>query len=207
MADMHHDWRAGSDPQHYVVRDIGISLDKGNGLQFGFLNDDRAKPLQRPIKDVVDDLLVTRQTEINPLAFLDRPETPLDLSIKGGSNRPALYIIFRIVSPPNMFFQPGRKAVSHKSGATPIERDRYGHLKHVAARGRHEREAEANCRIAYFGFRPGPTEQYEDGFNLRIRLIQQPHLPPSGANRILDIEIDPDIRFPGGSLVDPEEGP
>ncbi|MBV8685325.1 MAG: hypothetical protein JOZ90_14645 [Alphaproteobacteria bacterium] len=190
--DMREDF-AYSEPQRYVYRDIAFGVDLFGGLQFGFRNADLAQPLDgRSVEEIVRDL--PQPAPLMPAVALSSAyQSPLDLQAWGDP----IYIILRLVSPSNMTFHPERKAVSHK---TLGPRDRYGLLRHVTAAG-HTAEPGASCKVIHFACVPGNVDPYHDGLNLRVRLQQQPHLGPPQVERVLDLDIDPDIRFPGGSAT------
>jgi hypothetical protein len=134
-----------------------------------------------------------------PGATVTTSYSPLSLQIK---DSPA-YVIFVLGAPSNIRFSPTKKALTHKN---PDDRDRYGRLRHVIPSGttsfREEEDALDDCRIAYFVANPpgpGPSltqQDYQHGFDFNVRLRQNvPNEEPRG----LEIKIDPDIRYPGGS--------
>jgi len=198
-------------PERFVFREIDFRIDPNGHLQFGFRNADKAEPLNgRTIEDVVEGYrptlpLVSQALAglpgANALAILDfltsTTRTPLDLDVTGYP----IYVIYRFFKPRNITFSPFRKALSHKNGDA---QDRYGLLRHVgpAGSGAPSESWVDNCELVYFGCVP-KTGDYEDGFNLRVQLEQEPHLGPPPTPRLLDLEIDPDIRHPGGSITEP----
>jgi hypothetical protein len=129
--------------------------------------------------------------------------SPLDIALYGGPT----IIVFILARPINLRFSPLVKALSHKN---PADRDGYGGLTHVSlARGKYYESPEPlqDCRIVYFVCEPPPNPLdplppppppdygYKHGLNLNVRLNH----PPEGdkTQRVLDIMIDPDIRYPG----------
>ncbi len=201
--DMSSGWQ-GDLPKRYVHRDVSFDPDGGE-LQFLFLNHDRAKPLGgKTIEKIVEELpkpvrssfLKTWLRSILDLLFMSaRPETPFDLGIEGKTE--PIFVIFRIVGPSNMVFHPSKAAMVHKE---LTGEERYGLLRHVIA-GAHSEAAKPDCRIIRFACRPPNIRDYHDGFYMRVRLAQRAHPERPTDPRYLDIDIDPDIRFPGGSVV------
>lgn len=192
--DMNNSW-AHDDPERYVYRDISYKVDAFGGIQFCFRNSTLAAPLgNKSIREIVDELPPLGGPAFVAGAGLveaaEPPETPLDLRVKDDP----IYIIYRIAGPANMTFHPERRALSHKEEGP---RSRYGRLRHVTGQG-HTYDAGKDCKIVYFACKPD-TGDYRDGLNLRVRLQQEPRPDSPDVPRVLDLEIDPDIRFPGGS--------
>lgn len=200
--DMREDWVHPALPLRFAFREIDFRIDSKGHLQFGFRNSDRAEPLNgRTIEEIVDTFRSTLAPPdgsplLNP--FVSTTQTPLDLQVGSDPvNGDPIYIIYRFFKPRNITFSPTRKAMSHKNGDAV---DRYGLLRHVGAAGPGTAAPAADCELIYFACVPKNVD-YQDGFNLRVQLEQEPHLGPPPTPRILDIEIDPDIRFPGGSIT------
>ncbi|HWT13711.1 MAG TPA: nucleotide synthetase [Allosphingosinicella sp.] len=200
-SDVQEDW-GGPWPTRFVIRTIDlVEVQVAVGgqvvtqLQAFFRNHTLAQALPatgiaQAIKDAVGGSLVPVASSL-----AESPRTPLDLEVK---DEP-LYIVFILGKPSNMTFNPLRKAISHKN---LDDRDRYGNLRHVKATATSYEEDEeglSDCRIAYFVAYPPapPASNYKHGFNLNVRLLQPPNL--DGSPRWLDIQIDPDVRYPGGS--------
>lgn len=197
--DMGSGWPNYPDPLRYVHRDLILAMDSNGELQFRFDNTDPAQPLgNRTIQQIVDSLPPARSIlSEDGTMQLAPPLSPLDIRVR--PNGPPIFIILRIAGPGNMDFNPEKKALSHK-GSTG--HDRYGNLRHVHGPGDHRVDPAPDCKVIYFACKPGTSDPYNDGLNIRVRLRQKPHLGPPPEPRILDLEIDPDIRFPGGSEVD-----
>ena len=188
--DMSKEWAHG-DPQRYVYRDISYKVDAFGGIQFCFRNSTLAAPLgDKTIVEIVNELPQSGGAGFIAAAA-EPPETPLDIGVKGDP----IYIIYRIARPSNMTFHPERKALSHKKEGP---RSRYGRLRHAVAGQEHTYEPKKDCKIVYFACKPEAGD-YRDGLNLRVRLQQEARPDSPDVPRVLDLEIDPDIRFPGGS--------
>lgn len=191
--DMNNSW-AHDDPERYVYRDISYKVDAFGGIQFCFRNSTLAAPMgNKTIKEIVEGLPPADGAGF-VAAAAEPPETPLDIRVKGDP----IYIIYRIARPSNMTFHPERKALSHKQEGP---RSRYGRLRHVTGQG-HNYEPGTDCKIVYFACKPDAGD-YRDGLNLRVRLQQESRPDSPDVPRVLDLEIDPDIRFPGGSPTEP----
>lgn len=192
-------WSYPTLPLRYVFREIDFYLDGNGHLQFCFRNSGLAQPLDGlTIEQVASGFRAPPRPEPEFLlaAALDEPpQTPLDLQVWGDP----IYIIYRLFGPRNMTFNAGLKAVSHKNGEA---QNRYGLLRHLGPAGAGSIEPVADCELIYFACVPKNVNPYRDRFNLNVVLEQAP-IPagPGGVavRRVIEIEIDPDIRFPGGS--------
>jgi len=193
-ARMLDDWTPPN-PARYVVRTIDIKR-VGTELIASFRDSGYVQNLgTQDIRDVVRGLVPVTLSGPELSAPGASPTTPLDLQLK---NYPT-YVIFVLGEPSNMRFNPDKKAMSHKNRD---DRNNYGRLRHVIAT-REDEDPLDDCRVVYFVAKPlsPPATDYKHGFNLNVRLDQG--LDQDGNARALDIEIDPDIRYPGGSVTEP----
>jgi hypothetical protein len=196
--DVQEGWSHHTLPTRYVFREIDFFVDGNGHLQFCFRNADFVKPLNGL---TIEQVAATFRTPPRPepefliaTALEEPPQTPLDLEIWGDE---PIYVIYRLYGPRNMTFNPGQKAMSHKDGSV---QNRYGLLRHLGPAGAGSVMGVENCELIYFACRPLGETHYRDRFNLRVDLEQA---PVNGERRIIELEIDPDIRFPGGSVTDP----
>jgi len=154
------------------------------------------KDLFKSIPPVPNPLLVPRSsTAESAVAY---PRSPLDLILLGEP----IYVVYVLGRPTNMYFRPEVKALTHKNVQ---DKPYYGALRHIKATETTYQDDEFgldDCTIISFianppeppAMPPPPEFNYRHGFNLHLRLTQ----PPSGTSpRALDIDIDPDIRYPG----------
>ena len=190
-------------PDRYVIRDIDYEVDAGS-LQFFFRNPGLALPLPAGGIDEVISLLMRPQFQPSVENFLSLiassgPQTPLDIELKNKS----AYIIFRLPSAGNMYFAPRVAALSHKAAGD------FGYtarLMHVGPFGP-ESDPVDGCKLIYFMARPRlagdppATDPYCHSLNIKTRLLQKPHFG-TPLPRVLDIVLDPDIRYPGGSITE-----
>jgi len=180
-------------PERYIVREMSFLMDS-DGLQFLYKDSALAWPL--PEKKI--DPVIPRFTRpVSPMiglsgAGLATAETPLDLSITGG---PA-FLIFKLDPRLNWRFSQSLPAITHKKEADSAC---YGGLTYVDQHGVYSDSPIAECRLVFLVTDP-PEGDYRHGFNFNVELIQKPHVGQYEP-RILPVEIDPDIRFPGGSLT------
>lgn len=181
-------------PTRYAVREIGFTMVSGR-LQFAFRTDELAKPLPPGgIEQVVADLLNPPPAGAMlaagaPTAVLAGAlQTPLDLDVTDGP----IWLVYMLAEPGNMRFSATLKAMTHKQ----IEhRPHYGWLRH-ATQAEDSSQPLAGCRLIYLAAAP-PEGHYRHGFNFNVELEQDPSL--EGVPRSLPMEIDPDVRHPGGS--------
>jgi hypothetical protein len=184
-------------PTRYAIREIGFAMINGR-LQFTFADHGQAEPLPPGgIDEVVAGLLTP-----SPAAMLELSAgaaaaaaapmpTPLDVDVSGNP----IWLIYMLAEPSNMRFSATLKAMTHKR----IEnRAYYGGLRHVT-RSVESSQPLAGCRLIYFAAAPPAVAKYRHGFNFNVELEQDPGT--DGNPRSLPIEIDPDIRHPGGSLT------
>ena len=178
-------------PDRYIVREISFLMDS-DGLQFLYKDSTPAKSLpDRKIEPVLPRFKLPVPAAIGLTgAGLATAETPLDLSVTGG---PA-YLIFKLDPRLNWRFSSQEPAITHKRAE---HAEYYGGLFHVGDDFA-SFEPVPDCRLVYFVANP-PEGEYQHGFNINVELIQKPHVGETEP-RILPIMIDPDIRFPGGSL-------
>lgn len=180
-------------PARYAVREIGFSMVNGR-LQFAFSSHDLAQPLPAGgIEQVVAALLAPPRGVMMLAAAAGPaapPTTPLDLDVK----EDPIWLVYMLAEPGNMRFSATLKAMTHKDVA---DRPFYGELRHAAG-GQRSSEPLAGCRLIYFAAAP-PAEDYRHGFNFNVELEQDPDR--DGKPRSLPIEIDPDVRHPGGSTT------
>ncbi|HEV7659957.1 MAG TPA: nucleotide synthetase [Allosphingosinicella sp.] len=186
-------------PTRYAVREISFALVNGR-LQFAFASPERAKPLPPGgIDAVVDGLLSPAPAAmfaLGPGRAAPAPTptptpTPLDLDVSGDP----IWLIYTLAESSNMRFSAALKAMTHKQ----IEhRPFYGGLRHVT-RGVESSQPLVGCRLIYLAAAPPAVAKYRHGFNFNVELEQDPGT--DGAPRSLPVEIDPDIRHPGGSLT------
>lgn len=181
--EMNEDWL---DPvNRYAIRDIDCTIINGE-LEFSFRNPAPAQPL--PAGGVAD--VINYLRTIGPQAPTTQ-YTPLEV---GAQDQP-LYIFFRLLTPINMTFSATKKGATHKNKS---DKKWYGELRHINALNVSE-EPLPNCRIIYFAadpISPG-APNYRHDFNFNVELEQA--LSADGMRRPLPLEIDPDIRYPGGS--------
>jgi len=179
-------------PTRYAIREIGFSMINGK-LQFAFKSNDLAQNLPAGgIDEVVAGLLVPppvmSASVFAAFAAPPAPTTPLDLDVAKGP----IWLIYMLSEPGNMRFSAALKAMTHKEVK---HRPFYGHLRHATAAGPSSRPL-ADCRLIYFAAAP-PAGSYRHGFNINVELDQDPD--SNGNPRVLPMEIDPDVRHPGGS--------
>lgn len=188
--------KAPAAPTRYAVREISFAM-VGGKLQVAFRSEGQAKPLPAGgIDAVVAGLLAPPPAAamfaletVRAAAVL--PQTPLDIDLSGEP----IWLIYMLAEPSNMRFSAVLKAMTHKQ----IEhRPYYGGLRHVTKSVESSRPL-AGCRLIYLAAAPPATASYRHGFNFNVELEQEPGL--DGNPRSLPIEIDPDIRHPGGSTV------
>lgn len=185
--DMKEDWPYAL-PLRYVVREIDCTL-TGAGLEFSFRNPQPAQLMPTgvdPIGQVVDLVRLPSSTTVTSRF------APLDVGAKGDS----LMIFFKIVGPANMRFSATKKALTHKNAD---DRDYYGRLRHANATTVSEQPL-PDCRIAFFVVDPAhpPADEYRHDFSLNVEIDQAGNEGP----RTIAFEIDPDIRYPGGSVTE-----
>ncbi|MEA3014867.1 MAG: hypothetical protein QOD42_3412 [Sphingomonadales bacterium] len=182
-------------PTRYAVREIGFTMVNGR-LQFAFASHGRAQPLPRGGIDAVVAGLLTPSSAAM-LAFgpgraaAAAPQTPLDLDVSGDP----IWLVYMLAQPSNMRFSTALKAMTHKQRE---HRPYYGGLRHVA-KGVESSRPLARCRLIYLAAAPPADGEYRHGFNFNVELEQDPGI--EGNPRSLPIEIDPDIRHPGGSTT------
>jgi hypothetical protein len=180
-------------PTRYAVREIGFAMTDGR-LQFTFADHGQAEPLPPGgIDEVVAGLLAPPPLETLEFAAgsAAAAPTPLDLDVSGAP----IWLIYMLAEPSNMRFSAALTAMTHKQ----IEHRRfYGGLRHVA-NGVESSQPLVGCRLIYLAAAPPPAGNYRHGFNFNVELEQDPGI--DGNARSLPIEIDPDIRHPGGSTV------
>jgi hypothetical protein len=216
--DMNEDWN-GPWPSRYIARVIDfkeVVVGQDPELHACFRDNLPAQPLPAGgITQAIKDLFKPIVLLPNPLASRAAAagagaaaaaaladgylRSPLDLEVL---QEPA-YIIFILGRPANLYFRPGVKAITHKNGQ---DRPHYGALRHIRASATTYEDSEIgldDCVIISFiayppqapVMPPPPEFRYAHGFTLHVRLRQ----PPDSDNnpRVLDIDIDPDIRYPG----------
>jgi hypothetical protein len=186
-------------PTRYAVREIGFAMTDGK-LQFTFAEHGLAAPLPPGgIDEVVAGLLTPPPAALLEFAFGRNAAaaapaatpTPLDVDVSGDP----IWLIYMLAEPSNMRFSAALKAMTHKQ----IEHRRfYGGLRHVT-NGVESSQPLVGCRLIYFAAAPPAAGNYRHGFNFNVELEQDPGI--DGNPRSLPIEIDPDIRHPGGSSV------
>lgn len=186
---------AGLPPVRYVIREIDFRIaPEDNSLQFFFVNPQPPQPLPIGGIDAVTAGILSPpavggggEAEGDPAA----PATPLDVELRDSS----CYIIYRLAKARNMRFAPTAKAMTHKSGT--IE-GRYGFLRHVNGDGA-SIEPLDDSKLIYIAAEPPagvPPREYADQFNFKLRLSQH-RATANSPPRILDLVLDPDIRYPG----------
>lgn len=182
-------------PTRYAVREIGFAM-VNDRLQFTFAADGLAEPLPPGgIDEVVAGLLTPPPAAMTAFGLegiaAEPMPTPLDVDVSGDP----IWLIYMLAEPSNMRFSASLKAMTHKQ----IEHRRfYGGLRHVA-KGVESSQPLAGCRLIYLAAAPPAVADYRHGFNFNVELEQDPGT--DGNPRSLPIEIDPDIRHPGGSAV------
>jgi hypothetical protein len=185
--------KAPAAPTRYAVREISFAMVNGR-LQFAFASQELAKPLPPGgIDEVIDGLLNPTPNAMFALAPGQVPPapTPLDVDVSGDP----IWLIYMLAESSNMRFSAALKAMTHKQ----IEhRPCYGGLRHVT-RGVESSEPLVGCRLIYLAAAPPAVAKYRHGFNFNVELEQDPGT--DGTPWSLPIEIDPDIRHPGGSLT------
>jgi hypothetical protein len=185
-------------PERFVVREISFLMDS-DGLQFLYKDSTQGTkiPSVGGIRAVVPEL--TEKVFSAALGLkgsgLATAETPLDLALEGGEAGPA-YLVFKLDPRLNWRFSKTEPAITLKDDANSRF---YGDLTYVDDGGKDHKEKLENCRLVFFKANP-PAGEYRHGFNFNVELIQRPHVGPDEPPRILPITIDPDIRFPGGSM-------
>lgn len=193
--DVQWGWSQPTLPLRFVFREIDFHIDSSGHLQFAFRNSGLAERLDgRSIEAVAATYRSPAQPEPELMvasALEEPPQTPLDLGVTGDS----IYVIYRLFGPRNITFSPSKKAVSHKNGA---DQGRYGLLRHLGPTGAGSIAPVADCELIYFACMPR-AGTYRDRFNLNVELEQTPIPGNPPVRRIIELEIDPDIRFPGGS--------
>ena len=191
-ADMRENWPDPL-PTRYLVRTIDLKMVGGRLLaSYRSLGPAQQIPAGQTIEDIVAALLgAPAGLPFIEVAVRDEPGTPLDIAVTGEP----IFIILIVGEPSNMTFHPELKAMTHKN---QYDRDYYGLLRHVsAAEPNGNADAIADCTLIYFVANPVDPDQtsYDHGFNMNVRFAQDPS--PLGNPRVLDVEIDPDIRYPG----------
>ena len=186
-ADMNPDWPDPL-PYRYVVRTIDINT-IGGRLLASFRNS--SPPQQVPgggIGEVLDELLQNQPLNAF-LALGAAPGSPIDLVLTGEPT----FVIYMLGDPDNARFHPGLKAMTHKN---VLDRGYYGRLRHVTTAGESALPVD-DCQLIYFVASPPQPDEtpYRHRFNLNVRFEQVPSR--LGSPQVLDIEIDPDIRYPG----------
>lgn len=181
-------------PARYAVREIGFAMVNGK-LQFAFKSDELAAPLPPGgIGAVVAALLAPpppAALALGPGAGpAAAPTTPLDLDVAGGP----VWLIYMLAEPGNMRFSATLKAMTHKRSE---DRPYYGRLRHATEAGESSQPL-AGCRLIYLAAAP-PAVDYRHGFNFNVEFEQDSTI--EGIPRSLSMEIDPDIRHPGGSTI------
>lgn len=214
--DMNDDWNVDSQgpwPTRFIVRiidlkEVPVIVGQDPELHACFRDNLPPQPLPAGgITQAIKDLFKPNPPISNPFlvprsstAEFERayPRTPLDLELLGEP----IYVVYILGRPTNMYFRPDVKALTHKN---PQDKPYYGALRHIKASATTYEEDEfgpEDCVIVSFianppeppTMPPPPEFSYRHGFNLHLRLTQ----PASGGSpRALDIDIDPDIRYPG----------
>jgi hypothetical protein len=186
--EMNEDWPYAL-PDRYIVRTIDIQI-VGGRLLASFRNTmpPQQVPVGEDIGDVIDALLGQQPANALPIRG-SAPGTPIDLVLTGDP----VFVIYILGDPDNAKFNPELKAMTHKNKQ---DFDNYGRLRHVNAAGEFAKPAD-DCQLIYFVASPPRPEEtpYRHRFNLNVRFAQDP--TPSGEDQVLDVEIDPDIRYPG----------
>jgi len=211
--DMNEDW-TGTYPARYIIRIIDIKEVTPPGgepeLQACFRAHSPPAPL--PAGGIVEAIQnLYKPNVLAPDALLPSGSTatanalgyfrsPLDLELLGAPT----YVVYILGKPANMYFRAGAKAITHKENLQ--DKVYYGALRHIQASATTYNASEIGfdgCRIISFIADPPeppampPPEEwgYAHGFNLHLRFTQ----PPDSDNnpRVLEIDIDPDIRYPG----------
>ncbi|HMG47873.1 MAG TPA: nucleotide synthetase [Allosphingosinicella sp.] len=212
LTDMRQIWD-GAEPKRCLVRIIDIQQVKtaaGPELRASFRN---PRPAQKLVGgDIAKAIADAVRAAGPPRGFIARAKaavartkaffagpilSPLDIELRG---QPTV-VVFILGQPSNMRFNPTVMALTHKN---PADRDGYGRLMHVGpTQDGYDATAapREGCRIVHFVADP-PREppqpepyKYKHGFNINVRLEHPSER--DGTRRVLDLIIDPDIRYPG----------
>lgn len=181
-------------PTRVIIREISFLMDS-DGLQFLYRDASPASPLPSGnIDTVIEQLAAGRPLPLSDMGVSAEGTdgTPLDLGVTGEPT----YIVFKLDPRLNWHFSDNDPVISHKNAA---DAPYYGGLRHVRPNGSYSALPVADCMIVFLVAKP-PEGEYKHGFNFHVDLIQKPHLDHR-QTRILPIIIDPDIRFPGGSVA------
>lgn len=218
LSDMRQIWE-GKAPERYLIRVIDIEevrTSDGPELRASFR--DPGDPQELPAGGIKQAIQEAARKTGPKRSFLSRAKvivarakaifkgpttSPLDIALYGDP----IIVVFILARPINLRFSPLVKALTHKN---PADRERYGGLKHVTlARGEYYESSKEleDCRIVYFvaapppnpsaPLKPPPDYEYKHGLNLNVRLNHPPEGDKAKTRRVLDIMIDPDIRYPG----------
>lgn len=213
--DMNEDWN-GPWPTRYIARiidfkEVPVVVGQDPELHACFRAELAPQPLPPGgIIDAIRGLFTSTPSGLNPL--LTSRMTAAAEATGGGYLRSPLdlevfqeptYIVYILGRPSNMYFRPDEKAIVHKN---PQDKPHYGALRHIRASATTYEDNEKgleDCVIVSFiayppqapTVPPPPDFSYAHGFTLRVRLRQP--ADSHGNPRVLDIDIDPDIRYPG----------
>lgn len=220
LSDMRPSWD-GTAPKRYLIRVIDIEeVRTPNGPELRASFRDPGGPEVLPAGGIKQAIREAARKVGPKRTFLSRAKvivartkallkgtspttSPLDIALYGDPT----IVVFILARPINLRFSPLVKALSHKN---PADQKRYGGLKHVSLAGGEYYESSKeleDCRIVHFVAAPPPYSsaplkppagyRYKHGLNLNVRLNHPPEDDKAKTLRVLDIMIDPDIRYPG----------